>query len=112
MTRPTLGQLAYELSTANHHVHRGSFYRHQPSGKVYEVLGHSIREDDGAVLVRYRPVNLALPIIRFGEAPLDDLEFSRPMTEFIESTEWHDGESKCAGLRFCEVTRSPEWVNV
>ncbi len=52
MTRPTLGQLAYRLVTANHQVHQGHFYRHQPSGKVYEVLGHTIRESDGEPLVR------------------------------------------------------------
>lgn len=114
MTRPTLGQLSYRQEAANHHVHRGSHFRHQPSGKVYEITGHCIREEDGEVLVLYRPIecDARLERIFFQESSISSLVFSRPLSDWFTHAEWHDGEAKQAGPRFKEVVRSPGWVNV
>lgn len=114
MSRPTLGQLAFKQQSAHHTIHRGAFYRHQPSGKVYEITGHCIREDDGEVLVLYRPTEFDGRPERCGyaEGPVSELVFSRPLAEFMETVEWHDGEMKRGGIRFAEVRRSEQWVNV
>lgn len=114
MSRPTLGQLAYRQQMVEHQFHRGTFWKHQASGKVYEITGHSIREDDGAAMIEYRPTvcDGKPERIGFGEAPIGNLRFSRPAFEWNERVAWHDGEMERTGDRFVQVTRSEEWVRV
>jgi hypothetical protein len=104
MTRPTLKELASKLNIAASFITHGECYRHQSSGKVYEVVGHAISEATNEPLVLYRAASFNK------QQPLDpDCIFARPVVEFLEVVEWHDGEMLRTGTRFKRVIKTEHW---
>lgn len=113
MTRPTLQYLANSLAHARHLFPVGEFYRHQSSGDVYEITGHSIRESDGQPQIEYRPIKYdGLERVSLGQSPLSEIKFSRPETEWDEIVEWDDAGTPRGGQRFIRVRKQESWVNV
>lgn len=110
--RPTLQQLAMELYYADRSVRCGHYYRHQASGKVYEVTGHVIHEATGAPMVTYRPALLDGQFERHGlcERPESECVFARPVAEFIEEVEWANNGVSMKGPRFVEVYKIESWT--
>lgn len=83
MTRLTVNELYLNLYDARK-IPKGSYWRHIESGDVYEVTGHSIREDDGEPLISYQRWQDS-PIMRVvGRADITDIVFSRPLSEWKE----------------------------
>lgn len=110
--RPTLKQLALELYLADRSVRSGHFYRHQASGKVYEITGHAINEATGVPMAIYRPALLDGELEYYGlcERPESECVFARPTAEFIEEVEWMDGDTPMKGPRFVEVYKTESWT--
>lgn len=102
MSRPTLCDLLRAQSEAKLRFPVGSFYRHQPSGKIYEVVGHSIREEDGEPQVHYCTAESLVN---------RDLIFGRRVSSFGEAISWYDGEITRFGERFKLVTKVEKWVD-
>lgn len=115
MARPTLKQLAYRLFMAGHDVRVGHYYQHQPTGKVYKVTGLALNEASGEPMALYRPAvaNRAPQTVDYGtfERPEDECVFARPVAEFIETIDWHDGELIRQGTRFKPVKKVEKWVS-
>ncbi len=112
--RPSVRQLAYKLFMASRLIHRDRYYRHQSSGGVYKIVGYAIEESTGHELVLYRPaaVNRSKnEKVGAMERPEVECIFSRPLNEFEEQIEWHDGEMLRKGPRFKLVNKVEKWVD-
>lgn len=84
MSRPTKTELYERILAARNIAPKGSCFRHQKSGDLYEVVLFSVREEDGETLISYS----------------DGLvSFTRPFAEFFEIVELEGGP----GPRFVPV---------
>jgi len=111
-TRPTLKMLSGHQRAASCQFPVGSHWRHQSSGKVYEVTGHVTLEASGEAAVCYRPAECDdLELLTFGEAPSSEVVFARPAHEFSEAVSYHDGSVTRLGPRFVPVIRQTRWVS-
>lgn len=117
--RRTLKQLAYDLFMASRAVSRDAYFKHQASGAVYKVVGYCILEATGEPHVLYRPAKVNRPpedrhqrdALGAYERPETECVFARPVVEFGQETEWHDGEMSRRGPRFKQVRKVEEWVD-
>lgn len=113
MERPSLQQLANRIASVAHRFPAGEHYRHQSSGDVYQIVGHTIRESDGEPQISYRPVKFDGDRWNtIGNAPLSTLAFNRAASEWDENVEWFDGEKKRGGHRFIHVRKQETWTYV
>lgn len=114
MSRPSLKQLAFRKYEASRAVPKGSFWRHQASGDVYQITGHTIRESDGVAMISYRPVaydGVQEPC-GYGERPAAEVKFSRPLSEWSEHVILSTGtEGTLGGPRFKQVVKTERWTD-
>lgn len=94
-------ELRERLAIARNRARSGAFYKHRKSGGIYRVTGHSIREEDGVALVRYRPIEG--PLATSTLVTDDIIEFVRPCSEFIEAVEFEEDGARKIGSRFVRV---------
>lgn len=114
MARLTLKQLSYNQHEASRAVPVGTFWRHQSSGKIYEITGHAICEEHQEPRISYRPAEMDWAgddHLAFGEWPAREVVFSRRLSKWFEQVEWESDTGNHFGPRFIRVTKIEQWVD-
>ena len=106
--REDLQTLANRLAAARQTVQPGHFYRHY-RGAVYEVIEIAALEEDGELMVVYRPVDYDNDPPVLGRAARKTVMHVSPLDEFTGTTysEVPGGVEKVS--RFVRVVRHEVW---
>ena len=118
--RPPLHTLNSKLRVISRAVPEGSFWRHQKSGTVYEVVTLAISESTGDCKVVYRPASAPSDLVLTtalgreydvgtGREVYSHLVFERPLSEWEELVDI-DGDLIEHQPRFKRVERATIYV--